>query len=628
MGSYESRKVKVGELFNDFSFRIPIYQRNFDWAEEEIYQLLTDINSIGQNQKYYLGTLVLYKSGHYHDVIDGQQRLTTLFLLQQILSVWKHDLININNQLTFESRPKTTDFFQTLTDKSSMKDVEYVCANAKDLDNFKTAIFEINKFFEQELKGNIEAFIVKCLDQTLVFTTSLPDKTDVNHYFEIMNNRGEQLEKHEILKAEFLNKLDEKFSKQRFAKIWDACSQMDNHVQYFFDMDIRKILFTDNLNTFPYDETVKNYLQVKKVEDDNENSKTQTKDEHNGFEILKNHKIHKDFKQGIEYEQTEKFKSIIDFENLMLQVLSLMDGYEKTNLEDKNLLKNFGYRKDSDIYFPDSFLFIKKLLQVRFLFDKYVIKREIDENNNQEWEWSILSFSYYDKTYKQNQTFSDEIWNKKLVMIQSMFQVTYSTNVNKTWLQSLLRYLFHNEFKRAENIYDHLFQLMQKRFKESGFEKSQGLHTPRAVFNFLDFILWLDYIEKIKKESNNKFEEIYLKKINEKLKNNFSNFKFTQRNSIEHFFPQSKKSQLAPENNISKQNELIDSFGNLCLISSSSNSSYNKEHPIFKKSKGRSKNESLKQQIMFEMMEGDSWGSTHIKNHREEMIELLNNKLV
>ena len=631
MDHYESRKVKVGELFNDFSFRIPIYQRNYAWGEKEIAQLLTDINQIGENQRYYLGTLVLYKTGYYYDVIDGQQRLTTLYLLKQILSAKKSESLNAINQLTFESRPNTTDFFNRLSEKSSVKEIQDVCANAKDLDNFTTAIFEINKFFEQELKGNIEAFKVKCLNQTSVFTTLLPDNTDVNHYFEIMNNRGEQLEKHEILKAEFLNKLDEKLNKQKLSKIWDACSQMDNHVQYFFDMDTRKILFKDNLNTFPDDETIKNYLLIKKVEDDNETTKSQVKDEHKGLEILKNHKINKNSEQGIENEQVEKFKSIIDFENLMLQVLSLLNGYDKTNLEDKNLLKNFGYDNDSYVDFPDPFLFIKKLLQVRFLFDKYVVRREIDENDYKEWEWSILSFSSYDKTYKQNQTFPDEIWSKKLVMIQSMFQVTYSTNVNKTWLQSFLNYLFDNELKSAENIYNYLFQLMQKRFQGSVFKESQGLQTPRAVFNFLDFILWLEYNEKIKNQSNNKFKKIYLSKVNQKLKDNFSNFKFTQRNSIEHFFPQSKIDDLEisidKKDNDECKKDLINSFGNLCLISSSNNSSYNKEHPSFKKSKGRNKNESLKQQIMFEMMEGDSWGQIHIKKHKEEMMELLDIKL-
>lgn len=633
-----SEELNIGKLFNEFSFRVPIYQRNYAWGEEEITQLLRDINDIGDEQNYYLGTLVLFKKGEHHDVIDGQQRLTTLYLLHKVLSVKAKDVKAPTKRLAFESRPKTIEFFKTLAEKNSKEALENLCVEAKDLDNFVVAINAINKFFDQDLKVDIEPFKNKCLNHTYLFTTVLPASTDVNHYFEIMNNRGEQLEKHEILKAKFLNELVEGYNKEKFAAIWEACSQMDNHVQYYVSTtnDYRKILFGDNYNTFPENKTIDDFLKVEHDNLEKAKEKESNHKKHDGFNILKDHKLKSDFNQEDKSHANEKFKSIIDFENFLLQVLSLIDGYENTNLEDKNLLKNFGYKKDSNIDFPDPKKFIKKLLQVRFLFDEYVVKREINENQENDWNWTIRSFKYdKNSSFVQNYTFGLDNYSKQLTQLQSMFQVSYSPNVNKTWLRDLLSHLCTEINIEAQLIYNFMMDDMRNRFNSSGFSPNQGLQTPRAVFNFLDYLLWEEYYNQVRGKDNIKdlhietSEKDYLKNIFD-LKDNFNKFRFTQRNSIEHFFPQSKTQDLTTKNvNETSENKvgIMNSFGNLCLISSSSNSSYNKEHPSFKKSKGRSKNESLKQQLMFQSMNGDSWGQKEIESHQKEMMELLNPKL-
>ena len=68
-------------IFDKDKYIIPLYQRAFAWSEKEIDQLIDDINDF-EADHYYLGSLVvnLNKDGVY-EVIDGQQRLTTLFLL-------------------------------------------------------------------------------------------------------------------------------------------------------------------------------------------------------------------------------------------------------------------------------------------------------------------------------------------------------------------------------------------------------------------------------------------------------------------------------------------------------------------------------------------------------------------
>ena len=74
----------------------------------------------------------------------------------------------------------------------------------------------------------------------------VPQGIDLNHYFEIMNTRGEQLELHEIAKAKFLEVLDTEHDKKTAALIWEKCSNMDSYIQMNFDPRVRKSVFTND----------------------------------------------------------------------------------------------------------------------------------------------------------------------------------------------------------------------------------------------------------------------------------------------------------------------------------------------------------------------------------------------
>ena len=68
---------------------IPRYQRAYAWEDKEIVQLIDDIDGIGLSENYYLGSLVVSKvkdKSETYEVVDGQQRLTTLYILLQYLA--------------------------------------------------------------------------------------------------------------------------------------------------------------------------------------------------------------------------------------------------------------------------------------------------------------------------------------------------------------------------------------------------------------------------------------------------------------------------------------------------------------------------------------------------------------
>ena len=96
--------IKIADLFkmdshleNGINFNpekkrmvIPMYQREFKWEDERILSLLTDLS---RNSKF-LGLIILDETESKYEIVDGQQRLTTLFLSLVVLfnHYWNHEL--------------------------------------------------------------------------------------------------------------------------------------------------------------------------------------------------------------------------------------------------------------------------------------------------------------------------------------------------------------------------------------------------------------------------------------------------------------------------------------------------------------------------------------------------------
>lgn len=158
---------------------------------------------------------------------------------------------------------------------------------------------------------------------------------------------------------------------------------------------------------------------------------------------------------------------------------------------------------------------------------------------------------------------------------------------------------------------------INSKFRSANSHKSIFSSILLRNFNlyFIDFLIWklykTDEIESISEE---------IKKLKEKindLKNLFSQFKFKALNSKEHLFPQSK----------AKDFDIVDddlnSIGNLCLISSSQNSSGNNDLPVAKKKSFATDISSLKRLIMFNSFTNEVWGSNEIKKHELEINSLI-----
>ncbi len=630
----------------------------------------------GNEKNYYLGILVVHEKTEngktVYETIDGQQRLTALFILlcvlknefgQEIDQEFKRDTLD------FESRDISD---RTLDVVFESKEGEWP---EKELNVDITGAYKI---IEKELKKpgtDINAFTEYLLDHVIMIRVPVPDDTDLNRYFEIMNSRGEQLEKHEILKAWMVKELKngengekDKKEKRAFNRIWEACSDMNRYVQFGFTSEERNNIFGDNWNKFKpgkFDD-IKKLLVEKNKDSDDGDKELPPKKELTIEDIIK--PSGKDFGGDTEgksgQEKPDRFISPIDFPNFLLHVLKVIEPEsnknEKIPLDDKKLLDIFSqYLKndgDEAKAKAKAKAFVKKfaceLLRLRFLFDQYILKREYTNNKD---GWSLKkpkkgekSSYYYVNTFGQEE--DDNGINKKLLMLLSMFHVSFPARTYKYWLFATLRFLREKlkeskNTEEGENIVDPKqyreflefladaflccrflaktpdeYESIIKEMKKNGWKRqdcpeidegrlNQGTDVENFIFNYLDYLLWKDWDN--------------LEGLDEKIKNNFE---FTFRSSVEHFYPRNP----IDGNKLEDDNDIVNNFGNLCLVTRSRNSQVSNHMPGTKKDLYREiqerdkKSISLKLEIMLSRLEKEKdWGKKQIIEHRKNMRKKL-----
>ncbi len=232
-------------IFTSVRYSIPLYQRDYAWEEKQIVQLIEDIDDVCLGENYYIGSLIVAKHDGEYEVVDGQQRLTTLFLLLSYLE------LNAGNEeaLSFACRDKSNYTLRhirpILADERDKYDADHLQQNI--ISGLNIIRENIEKFTHEH-----KCEFVKKLANVVIYRIEVPEHTDLNHYFEIMNTRGEQLEQSDVLKARLMSELqDNKKDQQVFAAIWDACRDMSGYVQMHFTPVQRGELFGWNWAMIP-----------------------------------------------------------------------------------------------------------------------------------------------------------------------------------------------------------------------------------------------------------------------------------------------------------------------------------------------------------------------------------------
>ena len=616
----------------DVEYVIPLYQRAYAWEDRQLVQLIEDIQDVDEEASYYIGSLIVSKQSGRYEVVDGQQRLTSLFLLLNCLGV------KVKPTLTFACRERSNytlrNIKELLLEEQSKLDMDRIEAGIQR--GVKILCHEIGKAdFDRRT-------FLKKLSKVIVYRIEVPENTDLNRYFEIMNTRGEQLEQHDILKAELMSYLSDEAEKELFAKIWDACSDMTGYVQMHFvgkNNSVRETFFGGTWNELPSQNLQEYKKHMKEVE--NEESGCCIKD------IIKEDFYIEDDEGYVDRETRVRFESVIEYPYFLLHTLKVfvaLKGIKHENkdlkitdelLDDKKLIDAFNRVVFHGVYevgrigeHKEKFAreFIICLLRTRYLFDKYIIKREY-ANDSTEGEWSLKSLHVSGqqskkKPYYKNTEFvrsgewtsTNDRRTKTNIMIQSALRVSYTSPKVMHWITKLLVWLSEEDCKHIRNDditrFDSIAeQIAIAAVKENFFRVcprgvyAMGVNTPHIVFNYLDYLLWYHDRDGKKK---------------------YSDFTFEFRNSVEHWYPQNPS-----EGTFEQWKDGVDQFGNLCIIQSNVNSKFSNMSPEAKKStfKDMISKGSIKLRIMSELTEkkGDKaaslyWKETMYRKHEEEMI--------
>ena len=254
----KAEELPLGAIFNDrFGFRIPDYQRPYAWTTEQTAELLEDIKhaaatvmredgDVKEVSPYFLGSIVIIKKGDSSlaDVVDGQQRITTLtilFCVLRDLASRDHahqelsDTINkyvreasdvlagVTGEFRLLVRERDRSFFQShVQERGNLQNfVERTADNLPDsqlrmLENTKYLWDQVSKLDNQQRRVIATFLVQRCY--LVVVSTS--DHSSAYRIFSVLNDRGLDLSPTDILKAEIIGGMDENV-RDRYTEMWE-----------------------------------------------------------------------------------------------------------------------------------------------------------------------------------------------------------------------------------------------------------------------------------------------------------------------------------------------------------------------------------------------------------------------
>jgi uncharacterized protein with ParB-like and HNH nuclease domain len=286
----------IFDLFSDkkADFLIPDYQRPYAWDEEQCQTLWDDIflfsfpdnnyEAFDENEEYFLGSIVTYKNEKgKSEVIDGQQRLTTLMLILRAFYDKFANMQDRNSTLTrdrIEQCIWKTDTFGT-ADKNTLKiDSEVATDNDKEefLELLRTGIvkpssksqYVLNyQFFQKKIDEFLQDFPsffpylpARILQNCILLPIEAESQDTALRIFSTLNDRGLPLSDADIFKAQFYKYYGSLDKKDEFIGEWKELEEISNSV------------FDPNTGT-PMDELFARYMYFLRAKEGNKSTTTE-----------------------------------------------------------------------------------------------------------------------------------------------------------------------------------------------------------------------------------------------------------------------------------------------------------------------------------------------------------------
>lgn len=263
----------VGDIKGDFY--VPSYQRGYRWGKPEVERLLGDIYSTEGKSNYCLQPVVVKKNGNRYELIDGQQRLTTIYLIYRFMN---NDEPRFT--LSYETREKSKDFLKSIDESRKEENIDFwfFCSayesikawfSKKDKDR-KSTLTNMNKYFDEIVK---------------IIWYEVEESEDAIGLFTRLNIGKIPLTNAELVKAMFLSKgrTDTNMEQKKQEEIsfqWDHMEkELHNDSLWFFltnkstEYQTRVDLLLDLISQKPADNRDKYYtfFEFNKMYQDGQN---------------------------------------------------------------------------------------------------------------------------------------------------------------------------------------------------------------------------------------------------------------------------------------------------------------------------------------------------------------------
>lgn len=611
---------------NDAEYSIPLYQRLYEWGSENVAQLLDDLQSAFEKYihasssiisgidptewDYYIGMLtstVADKSGEKLYLVDGQQRFTVMTLIGCVMQSYAREswrkflLYREKPRLSFISRKSDELYLIKLINQEFDYEGELVNYNMREA--IKTVRDYMDKY-----KGDKEAFAKYIYNHLSFFISELPEKygvQDLNKYFERMNSSGKNLEHHEILKVKILSKLDGNVS--LYMQLWNKIADVDtillrkkdyqkeSEAEYNYRKN--KVLMSSLADIEAYPELINNLK-----DEDNKDARP-----------IKSIGIREKKPQDLNNNHFNGSRSILRFPQLLLQTLFLY-------------LRN----KKGDEFSPrlDDFFNQNKLLET---FQKHLPFEGVGVNKEclkEFFEHLLHCRVAMDVCFVRSLEYGysldmnlpeDNKELKELMMFESFLYVSSTNLTYYRWFGWLMTYVFNNQrIPNAKELFLELKKQTDSLNKLPEYSKLNFGEEIRYWFWRLDFYIWQHRYELFETEEDAAYLDIV------------ENYVFIRNRSIEHIAPQHPKTESKLQWSESEDdNKLLNSFGNLVMISQGLNSALSNESYEVKTAHVQSyyngaksgSIESLK--LLLVHQNYSKWDREAIKEHGENMYKLL-----
>ncbi|GAA9100590.1 DUF262 domain-containing protein [Helicobacter pylori] len=439
MAKIESKDSHLRDILKDeLYYQIPIYQRPYQWTEENCEKLLDDLFFNYEDDKesdYFCGSLVLIaisedSKAKTYDIVDGQQRLSTFILLAKVLATL------FLERLTEESKDYLQESLNGRYGKkdrlnfnaigfNSKKDFQYALTSFNDApvsnnkNNYlKNAVCLKNYLRKKEIE-DINDFIEWLYFKVVFITITCPDADKALRIFNVLNARGLALNATDIFKGELLKHTKE-YEQEEFVSRWNAlsqkCSDNDLKIETLFSwyltylnpvtsrekMEKRLVTWFKNLNKTPLE-----YLEG-------------VEDFYNAYcEVL---------------EMQDRYAYLLSYKDdddlCVILCASLLHGYSQSKIEDlKELLVKFYYQdwvagQTKSTRSQTCCNIIKALKEKKGVEDiASIMKKYLNEKNiTQDFKRNLQDSNLYIKFYFTNgKTPKKNSWLKPILILVEYF---------------------------------------------------------------------------------------------------------------------------------------------------------------------------------------------------------------